>query len=108
MKKFDEIIEHKNEFDEPSQKLIEEMSQRLSVLGDEEKDLLSMKKTKGWKIMEAKMREELRLLIIEFMFDEQVLDPRVIKGRQILAILKGSDIEAQRKELENIIDNLNV
>lgn len=95
MSNLDKLNASKNEFDIESQSLIEGfnfLKREISVIN-------TMKGTAGWKLVDSKIRDELRARILEMVKD----DPKV---QILIQLLDVADTKKMSKTLEAEIDKV--
>ena len=89
MKDLETLSQDYEQYDDDSQRVVDS----LRFIDIEISEIDSMKRTKGWKIIEKKTREELMARIIKLTEN----DPEV---KILLALLNVADTKTQRKLLE--------
>ena len=94
-KTLENLIVDKDQFDKPSQDIINSFVFRREELGQ----LDSMKNTEGWKIMDKKIREELQTRILTLVKDDQII-------KTLLALLKTVDTKSMRQQLQEEIKQI--
>lgn len=89
MKDLETLSQDYEQYDDDSQRVVDS----LRFIDKEISEIDSMKRTKGWKIIEKKTREELMARIIKLTEN----DPEV---KILIALLNVADTKTQRKLLE--------
>ena len=93
--KIEKVISIKHEFDPESQKIIDGM---INLQGEHE-IISSMKRTQGWKVIEAKIKSTLHDRILELVKD----DPTI---QVLLGVLTAADTKGAMRQLEAEVDEL--
>lgn len=94
-KTLDNLMAERDTFDKESQVILDSIVFVKKELGAIE----SMKRSEGWKIMDKKIREELKNRIADMVKDD-------LKIQTLLALLKVADTKSMRKTLEAEIEGI--
>jgi hypothetical protein len=84
----DNLIEQKEQFDKPSQAIIDNLSFRRAEIGK----IAETKNTAGWKIMETKIRETLHERINDLIKDDATI-------LSLLTLLNAGDTQSMSEQL---------
>ena len=94
-KGLDKLISEKDTYDPESRAFIDSLVRSDKEIGE----ISNMKRTAGWKILSAKIKEELHNRINEMVKDD-------LKIQTLLALLQVADTKSLTKILDEEIDNI--
>lgn len=89
----DNLLEEKEQYDPESRALIASLASLRAEIGI----INEMKATEGWKMLNKKIRDELRARILELVKDD-------LKIQTLLALLSVADTKSMSKTLQSEID----